>query len=74
MFSGIFSSCHYYIIYDLIDFILAYSDTIRYKKQQEEVQDDGTTKANIVEVEKQTTPDRLGRVKWDEEKSWRLLQ
>lgn len=58
----------------LIDFILAYSDTIRYKKQQEEIQDDGTTKANIVEVEKQTTPDRLGRVKWDEEKSWRLLQ
>jgi hypothetical protein len=25
-------------------------------------------------VEKQTTPDRLSRVEWDEEKSWRVLQ
>ena len=48
--------------------------TIRYRKQQEEVQNDGSTKTSIAEVEKQTTPDRLHRMEWDEEKSWRVLQ
>jgi hypothetical protein len=48
-------------------------DTIRYKKQQEDVLEDGTKQSSIIEVEKQTTPDRLDRVEWDEEKSWRVL-
>lgn len=50
------------------------NQTIRYKKQQDEVQDDGSTKTGIIEVEKQTTPDRLELVEWNEEKSWRILQ
>jgi hypothetical protein len=36
--------------------------------------EDGTAKAIIVEVEKQTTPDRLDRVEWDEEKTWRVIE
>jgi hypothetical protein len=38
------------------------------------VEEDGSTIVQIVQVEKQTTPDRLSRVEWDEEKSWRVLQ
>ncbi|KAL3793668.1 hypothetical protein HJC23_010240 [Cyclotella cryptica] len=48
--------------------------TKRYKKQQEVVQDDGSPSVRIVEVEKQTNPDRLSRVEWNAEKSWELLQ
>ncbi|KAL7483411.1 hypothetical protein ACHAW6_009066 [Cyclotella cf. meneghiniana] len=46
--------------------------TIRYKKQQEV--DDGLLRVRIVDVEKQTNPDRLLRVEWDDEKSWKVLQ
>lgn len=48
--------------------------TIKYKKQVEEELEDGSTKTNIVEIEKQTTPDRLVQVPWDEEVSWKVLQ
>jgi prolyl oligopeptidase PreP (S9A serine peptidase family) len=50
--------------------------TIKYKAQYEtgEVLDDGSKKATIIEVEKQTTPDRLSRVPWDEDAAWKVLQ
>ncbi len=48
--------------------------TIKYKKQCEETADDGSKNVVIREVEKQTNPDRLSRVPWDEDKSWGLLQ
>ena len=48
--------------------------TIKYKKQCEEILDDGSKKTTVREVEKQTNPDRLSRVPWDEDKSWKVLQ
>ena len=48
--------------------------TIKYKKQCEETLDDGSKKTTVREVEKQTNPDRLSRVPWDEDKSWKVLQ
>ena len=48
--------------------------TIKYKKQCEEIADDGSKEVIIREVEKQTNPDRLSRVPWDEDKSWKVLQ
>ncbi len=48
--------------------------TIKYKKQCEEIAEDGSKTVIIREVEKQTNPDRLSRVPWDEEKSWEVLR
>mmetsp|Transcript_3881 Transcript_3881/g.6420 ORF Transcript_3881/g.6420 Transcript_3881/m.6420 type:complete len:156 (-) Transcript_3881:149-616(-) len=50
--------------------------TIKYKKQCEEILDDGSKNTSVIvrEVEKQTNPDRLSRVPWDEDKSWKVLQ
>lgn len=48
--------------------------TIRYKKQCEEILDGGSKKTTVREVEKQTDPDRLSRVPWDEEAAWKVLQ
>ena len=47
--------------------------TIKYKKQCEEILEDGTKKTTLREVEKQTNPDRLSRVPWEEEKAWKVL-
>mmetsp|Transcript_3742 Transcript_3742/g.8316 ORF Transcript_3742/g.8316 Transcript_3742/m.8316 type:complete len:156 (-) Transcript_3742:362-829(-) len=48
--------------------------TIKHKKQIEEELEDGCKKVDIVEVEKQTNPDRLQRVPWDDELSWKVLK
>lgn len=48
--------------------------TIKYKKQCEEIADDGSKTVIVREVEKQTNPDRLSRVPWDEDKSWEVLR
>ena len=48
--------------------------TIKFKKQLEEELEDGSNKVEIVEVEKQTNPDRLTRVPWDEDLAWKVLQ
>ncbi len=48
--------------------------TIKHKKQVEEELEDGSRKVEIVEIEKQTNPDRLQRVPWDDELSWKILK
>jgi prolyl oligopeptidase PreP (S9A serine peptidase family) len=48
--------------------------TIKFKKQCEEILGDGSKKTTIIEVEKQTNPDRLSRVPWDEDAAWKVLQ
>jgi len=48
--------------------------TIRYRKEETEAASDGKEETKWVDVEKQTTPDRLQRVPFDPEASWQLLQ
>mmetsp|Transcript_1144 Transcript_1144/g.2652 ORF Transcript_1144/g.2652 Transcript_1144/m.2652 type:complete len:149 (-) Transcript_1144:94-540(-) len=48
--------------------------TIRYKKQSEEEKQDGMKRVSVVDVEKQTNPDRLTRVPWNEEATWKIIQ
>jgi len=48
--------------------------TIKYKKQCEEILDEGSKRTYISEVEKQTNPERLSRVPWDEDATWKVLQ
>ena len=48
--------------------------TIKYKRQCEEVLQDGSKRTVVREVEKQTNPGRLSRVPWDENAAWKVLQ
>jgi prolyl oligopeptidase PreP (S9A serine peptidase family) len=48
--------------------------TIKYKRQCEEILEDGSKRTMVREVEKQTNPDRLSRVPWDENAAWKVLQ
>ena len=48
--------------------------TIKYKRQCEEILQDGSKRTVVREVEKQTNPDRLSRVPWDENAAWKVLQ
>jgi hypothetical protein len=48
--------------------------TIKCKRQCEEVLQDGSKRTVVREVEKQTNPDRLSRVSWDENAAWKVLQ
>ena len=34
----------------------------------------GTEMKSAIEVEKQTDPDRLRRLEWDEDKTWEILK
>lgn len=48
--------------------------TIKYKRQCEEILKDGSKRTVVREVEKQTNPDRLSRLPWDENAAWKVLQ
>lgn len=48
--------------------------TIKYSRIDSELGEDGTERETAQEVEKQTTPDRLERVPWDEDATWLLLR
>jgi len=48
--------------------------TIKYKKQITFTDDDGNERSDICEIEKQTNPDRLRRVIWDEDEVWEALK
>mmetsp|Transcript_50790 Transcript_50790/g.61209 ORF Transcript_50790/g.61209 Transcript_50790/m.61209 type:complete len:147 (-) Transcript_50790:225-665(-) len=48
--------------------------TIIYKRKDTITDDDGTERETIIEIEKQTTPDRLKRVVWDEDEVWQALK
>lgn len=41
--------------------------TIKYKRPETIFEEDGSEREEIIEIEKQTTPDRLRRVVWDED-------
>mmetsp|Transcript_26941 Transcript_26941/g.37869 ORF Transcript_26941/g.37869 Transcript_26941/m.37869 type:complete len:163 (+) Transcript_26941:535-1023(+) len=47
--------------------------TIKYQKADVTLNEQGDEEASLVQVEKQTTPDRLHRVPWDEEATWSIL-
>mmetsp|Transcript_31773 Transcript_31773/g.48737 ORF Transcript_31773/g.48737 Transcript_31773/m.48737 type:complete len:172 (-) Transcript_31773:68-583(-) len=47
--------------------------TIQYQKADVTLNEHGHEEASLVQVEKQTTPDRLQRVPWDEEATWSIL-
>jgi len=44
--------------------------TIKYKKPVTVQNEDGTESQEIIEVEKQTNPDRLRRMVWNDDASW----
>mmetsp|Transcript_7816 Transcript_7816/g.11228 ORF Transcript_7816/g.11228 Transcript_7816/m.11228 type:complete len:174 (-) Transcript_7816:175-696(-) len=47
--------------------------TIKYQKADVTMDEQGNEVASLVEVEKQTTPDRLQRVPWNENATWAIL-
>jgi len=47
--------------------------TIKYTKFQNKLDKDGLEKEKLVGVEKQTDPDRLERVPWNEDAAWEIL-
>lgn len=47
--------------------------TIKYMKFQNKLDEDGIEKEELVGVEKQTDPDRLERVPWNEDATWEIL-
>ena len=51
-----------------------YVQTIRYRKEETNVCNNGEVKKSWVDVEKQTTSDRLKRVEFDPEATWELLK
>lgn len=57
-----------------LNFIHSYVQTIRYRKEEADTEEDGNTETKWVNVEKQTTPDRLERVPFDADASWELLK
>ena len=48
--------------------------TIKYKKAETQVGDDGNERTYYIDMEKQTYAERLGRLAWDEEKSWEIIK
>lgn len=48
--------------------------TIKYNKVQKTQNSKGDDVEEVVAIEKQTDPDRLQRVPWDENKTWEILQ
>lgn len=47
--------------------------TIRYKTTETLTDEQGKTFSQEMDVEKQTTPDRLSQLPWDEEKTWLII-
>jgi len=48
--------------------------TIKYKKTVIIENEDGTEGQDLIEVEKQTQPDRLRRMEWNDDKSWDAIK
>mmetsp|Transcript_6415 Transcript_6415/g.7963 ORF Transcript_6415/g.7963 Transcript_6415/m.7963 type:complete len:153 (+) Transcript_6415:86-544(+) len=48
--------------------------TIKYKKLEQRIESDGSEKVVEIDMEKQTNADRLTRLPWDEEKSWKIIK
>ena len=48
--------------------------TIRYKPTETVTDEQGNTIEQEMTVEKQTTPDRLSKLPWDEEKTWLIIE
>ncbi len=53
--------------------ILNFLKTIKYKKLEKIEDENGSTSEQMINIEKQTTPDRLTRVPWDEEATWEII-
>jgi len=47
--------------------------TIKYTKEDLFLDDDGNEVKDQIIMEKQTDPDRLTRLPWDEDKTWEII-
>ena len=67
-------NCLFHKLHYIFCLSLYFFQTIKYNKSERLLRDDGTEYEQMIEMEKQTTPDRLGRVSWDEDKTWNIVR